>query len=66
VADVLGPKETLDAQQAGRLAALAGQHARTCPWAAPRDDRERVLRLIWVRGYAAGRTEPRQARSAEH
>lgn len=59
--DILGPQEVLDAQNSGRLAALAGNGAHTCPWKAPANDRERARRAMWIRGYAQGRTELRQA-----
>lgn len=62
-ADLLGPKTILETQEAGRAAALAGDPATACPWPAPADARETALRAMWVRGFAAGRTEIRQRQS---
>jgi hypothetical protein len=59
---VLGPKDTIEAQEAGRLAAFTGEPVTVCPWAEAADDRQAALRLAWVRGYAAGRTDLRAAR----
>lgn len=63
-ADILGPKEVLDAQEQGRAAALDGNGPDTCPWKTPPGDRERALRAMWIRGYAQGRTELRHAAEA--
>lgn len=63
-ADVLGPKEVLDAQELGRAAAVSGERAGTCPWKTPGSDKEHALRQMWIRGYAQGRTELRQAGEA--
>jgi hypothetical protein len=61
-ADVLGPAAALDAQRRGREAALAGQDATTCPWRAATAGRDRAARDMWLRGYAAGRTDLRMSR----
>lgn len=63
VADLLGPRATLAAQDRGYAAALAGEDVLTCPWKAATTDREAALRDMWIRGYAAGRTDLRAARS---
>jgi ribosome modulation factor len=60
-ADLLGPRETLATQEQGYAAALAGEHVRECPWKAAATDREVALRAMWVRGFAAGRTDLRSA-----
>lgn len=62
-ADLLGPRDTLAAQDQGYAAALAGEHVRVCPWTAGTTERERALLAMWIRGYAAGRTDLRRART---
>jgi ribosome modulation factor len=64
-ADLLGPRDVLAAQDQGHAAALAGDDVLTCPWKAPRTDRETALRDMWIRGYSAGRTDLRAARARE-
>lgn len=61
-ADVLGPAAALDAQRRGREAALAGQPVTTCPWRDAVGGRGRAARDMWLRGYAAGRTDLRVSR----
>ncbi len=63
-ADLLGPKDVLDAQESGRAAAWAGNGPDTCPWKSPVNDRERAQQAMWVRGYSQGRTELRDAAGA--
>lgn len=62
-ADLLGPQLTLATQEQGYTAALAGEPVRTCPWMTATTDRDRALQAMWIRGYAAGRTDLRAARS---
>jgi ribosome modulation factor len=62
-ADLLGPRRVLTTQAEGYLAALEGRHADACPWKLATDDREVALRQMWVRGYAAGRTDLRTGRA---
>ena len=62
-ADLLGPRLVLTTQAEGYLAALEGRHADTCLWKLATDDREIALRQMWVRGYAAGRTDLRTGRA---
>ena len=62
-ADLLGPRLVLAIQDEGYMAALAGEHADSCPWKKATDDREVAKRQMWIRGYAAGRTDLRTARS---
>jgi ribosome modulation factor len=64
-ADLLGPRATLAAQEQGYAAALAGQDVLSCPWKAAATDRDVALRDMWIRGYAAGRTDLRAAREPE-
>ncbi len=64
VSDILGTKLVLDTQESGRVAALSGEHVSTCPWRNPGTDRDRALQLMWVRGYAMGRTELRERRQS--
>jgi ribosome modulation factor len=64
-ADLLGPRETLTAQDQGHAAALAGEHVSTCPWKAATTPREITLREMWIRGHSAGRTDLRTARTSE-
>lgn len=61
-ADVLGPAAALDAQRRGRAAALAGQAVTVCPWRDATVGRDRAARDMWLRGYAAGRTDLRVSR----
>lgn len=61
-ADLLGPQAALAAQQQGRAAALAGQPVTTCPWRTADAPRDRAARDMWIRGYAAGRTDLRLSR----
>lgn len=61
-ADVLGPAAALDAQRRGRQAALAGQPVTACPWRNATAGRDRAARDMWLRGYAAGRTDLRVSR----
>lgn len=63
-ADALGPKEVLETQELGRRAAHAGHRVDTCPWKTPATERETALREMWIRGYAQGLTELRQASGA--
>lgn len=62
-ADLLGPRDTLATQEQGYAAALAGDHVDQCPWKAAATERERALLAMWIRGYAAGRTDLRLART---
>lgn len=61
-ADILGPKSVLDIQNQGKAAVFRGDHVNSCPWAEPKDEKERASRDMWIRGYSMGRTELRQAR----
>lgn len=61
ITDLLTTKAILDTQDAGRQAAYAGQSATTCPHG-DEDERSRALRAMWIRGYAAGRTQMREQR----
>ncbi|MFD1048398.1 Rmf/CrpP family protein [Kibdelosporangium lantanae] len=61
-ADLLGPQEVLETQEAGRQACLAGRPFTACPWAHPRTPKDRARQRMWIAGYARGRTELRQAR----
>lgn len=63
-ADLLGPKEVLETQQEGRAAAAAGRPVTACPWRDASGELDRARRDMWVRGYAAGRTELRSARAS--
>ena len=62
-ADLLGPQLVLATQGEGYLAAVEGQRPDTCPWRSATDDPEMALRQMWVRGYAAGRTDLRTGRA---
>lgn len=62
-ADLLGPGLTLATQEQGYAAALAGEHVNTCPWKTATSDRDRALLAMWIRGYSAGRTDLRIART---
>jgi hypothetical protein len=62
-ADVLGPKTVLEIQENGRESALSGERIDACPWRSPENDIDRAKRDMWVRGYAAGRTDVRARRS---
>jgi ribosome modulation factor len=62
-ADLLGPRDTLATQDQGYAAAMAGDDVLTCPWKAAATDRETALRDMWIRGYSAGRTDLRAART---
>jgi ribosome modulation factor len=64
-ADLLGPRLVLATQDQGYAAALNGDHVTTCPWMVADTDRDRALRQMWIRGYSAGRTDLRTARSRE-
>lgn len=64
-ADLLGPRDTLAVQEQGYAAALAGEHVLVCPWRAASTERERALLATWIRGYAAGRTDLRRARTPQ-
>lgn len=61
-ADLLGPRLVLATQDEGYTAALKGDHMDSCPWLRASSDRELALRKMWIRGYAAGRTDLRAAR----
>jgi hypothetical protein len=64
VVALLGPGAVLAAQEAGQRAAWEGNPVTACPWPAGSDDpRVPVLRQMWARGYAAGRTDLRTARA---
>lgn len=62
-ADLLGPQLVLATQDQGYLAALDAASVLTCPWTAPTSARDEALQQMWIRGYAAGRTDLRRARS---
>lgn len=62
IARLLGPKTILDTQRAGWQSAVRGEHVRACPYRGP-DERAAGLRAMWLRGYAAGRTDLRTART---
>ena len=62
ITTLLGPKSILATQRQGWRATVAGEHVRTCPYTGP-DERTQALRLMWVRGYAAGLTDLRSARA---
>lgn len=64
-ADLLGPGLVLATQDQGYTAALNGDHLDTCPWRSAKTDRECALRQMWIRGYAAGRTDLRAARDPD-
>lgn len=64
-ADLLGPQLTLATQQQGHAAALAGDDVSSCPWKNATTDWDRALQAMWIRGYAAGRTDLRAARSRQ-
>lgn len=61
VVDLLGPRLTLATQEQGHAAGFAGADISTCPWKPATTDRERALQAMWIRGYAAGRTDLRRA-----
>ncbi len=61
ITELLSTKAILDAQNAGRQAAYAGNSVTTCPHG-DENDRSHALRAMWVRGYAAGRTRVREQR----
>jgi ribosome modulation factor len=61
--DLLGPRLVLAIQAEGYMAALAGEHPSTCPWKIAADNGDAAKRQMWIRGYAAGRTDLRTARS---
>ena len=61
-ADVLGPRLVLAAQDQGYTAAWNGEHVNACPWLTATTERGLTLRQMWIRGYAAGRTDLRIAR----
>ena len=62
-AALLGPRLVLAAQDQGYAAGFNGDHVDACPWRNASSDREQALRQMWVRGYAAGRTDLRVARN---
>ncbi|HEX3780312.1 MAG TPA: Rmf/CrpP family protein [Pseudonocardiaceae bacterium] len=64
-ADLLGPLLVLATQDEGYAAAMAGDQVDTCPWKAADTDRGRALRLMWIRGFSAGRTDLRTARATD-
>jgi ribosome modulation factor len=64
-ADILGPKTVLEIQEKGRQSALSGERIESCPWPSPENENDRAKRDMWIRGYAAGRTDLRARRSSE-
>jgi hypothetical protein len=64
-AAVLGPLGVRDAQDAGRAAAWDGQPVAACPYPPTEDLLAQAQRLMWARGYAAGRTDLRTARDRQ-
>jgi ribosome modulation factor len=64
-ADLLGPQLTLATQEQGYTAALTGEHVSNCPWKGATTERDRALQTMWIRGYAAGRTDLRAARTRQ-
>lgn len=59
-ADWLGPQGVMSAVALGRLAAVNGEPVTSCPWRSATAGQDLASRDMWVRGYAAGRTELRQ------
>lgn len=59
-AAVLTPREIMNTQENGRRAAVTGSHPSTCPWGQDTAE-DKARRTMWIRGYAAGRTELRTA-----
>ena len=58
-ADVLGPQEVLAIQEQGHSAGYTGESPSTCPWASATEPAELARRDMWIRGYAAGKTDRR-------
>ncbi|WP_394329944.1 Rmf/CrpP family protein [Amycolatopsis keratiniphila] len=63
-ADILGPKTVLEIQENGKRAALSGERIENCPWHNPKNETDRAKRDMWIRGFAAGRTDLRTRRSS--
>lgn len=62
-ADLLGPQEVLAIQQRGHEAAFAAESPLSCPWASASEPADVARRDMWIRGYAAGRTDLRSAKA---
>ena len=62
-AQILRPAQVLAEQDAGRAAALADQHVSTCPHVPATDRLSAARALMWLTGYALGRTELRAQRA---
>ncbi|SER19770.1 hypothetical protein [Actinokineospora terrae] len=56
-ADILGPGEVIEAQDAGRRAALDGAPVTAHPWGTADDAKARARRQMWAAGYAQGITD---------
>jgi ribosome modulation factor len=63
--DLLGHGLVLATQDQGYAAAWNGDHVNACPWRSAETDRDLALRQMWIRGYAAGRTDLRTARDPD-
>lgn len=61
-ADLLGPHEVLSIQDQGHDAGYTGESPLTCPWANATEPADLARRDMWIRGYAAGRTDLRIAK----
>jgi len=64
-ADLLGPLEVLAIQDQGRAAGFAAESPLTCPWARATEPADNARKDMWIRGYAAGKTDLRIAKQPD-